>query len=260
MAAIQMDGVSLHARDCITSLKDDLSRLEEDDPKLKRAADSLLHWDGRCHEESLESAIFHVFYHRLMANLLVPSLGEQLFTAYVEILNQSLVPIDQILKDPDSLWFADEARNQLVTKSLREACEELEQTLGTHAQRWHWARFHTLMLSHALSRIEQIRPMLTLGPFPSPGDGTSINMGFYRYSNPYEHTIGASVRFIVDLGSWQTSGFILPPGQSGHLFSPHFRDQLDLWQSGQRIRISMTENELQSEPILILEPTPSTAT
>jgi penicillin G amidase len=259
MAAIQMDVVSLHARECITSLKNDLSQLGEDDPKLKTAADSLLHWDGRCHEDSSESAIFHVFYHRLMANLLVPRLGEELFTAYVEILNQSLIPVDHILQNPGSLWFADQARNQLVAKSLREACEELEQTLGTHVQRWHWARFHTLMLSHALSRIEQIRPLLTVGPLPSSGDGTSINMGFYRYSNPYEHTIGASLRFIVDLGAWHRSGFILPPGQSGHLFSPHFKDQLDLWQSGHRIRMSMTESELESEPCLVLEPTPSSS-
>jgi len=124
-------------------------------------------------------------------------------------------------------------------------------------ERWHWAKLHALTLSHSMSRIPLIRPMLAIGPLPSPGDGTTIAMGFYRHSNPYEHTIGASLRFIIDVHDWQRSGFILPSGQSGHLFSPHFKDQTDLWRDGRTIRIALNENEARSEQCLILEPTPS---
>ena len=49
-------------------------------------------------------------------------------------------------------------------------------------------------LSHSLARLEHVRPLLAVGPFCSAGDGTTISMGFYRHSNPYEHTVGASLR------------------------------------------------------------------
>jgi len=191
-----------------------------------------------------------------MSNLLVPHVGEELFTAYVEILNQCLVPVDQILKDPHSMWFMEQSRKRLVRKSLSEACDELEQTLGAARHRWHWGKIHALTLAHALSRIEQIRPLLSIGPLPSPGDGTTIKMGFYRYSNPYEHTIGASMRMIIDLNDQRRSGFILCPGQSGHLSSAHWKDQMDLWKSGQRISIWKEMDDSRWEDCLILEPPP----
>jgi len=39
--------------------------------------------------------------------------------------------------------------------------------------------------------------------------------------------------------------FILPSGQSGRLFSPHFNDQTDLWRSGRRISMARAENDVR---------------
>jgi len=258
MSAIQMDVVSLHATETINDLRDDLVEVEKN-PRLEKFAALLLNWDGRCHEESIESALFHVFHHRLMENLLIPNLGEELFTAYVEILNQCLMPIGQILKDPGSVWFAGESRKELVSRSLREVCEELEEVLGADARQWRWGSIHSLTVMHAIGRIEAIRPLLAVGPLSSPGDGTTIRMGFYRHSNPYQHIIGASLRFIADLGDLRRSGFILPPGQSGHLSSPHLKDQMDLWLNGHRICISNALEDSHREGSLILEPKLSAA-
>jgi penicillin G amidase len=76
---------------------------------------------------------------------------------------------------------------------------------------------------------------------PSPGDGTTINLGFYRHSNPYRQTVGASLRFTADLSNPAASEFVLPSGQSGHPLSPHYRDQTALWAQGERIRIGSAD-------------------
>ena len=60
-------------------------------------------------------------------------------------------------------------------KSLREACAELKTSLGDEVELWQWGKIHSLMLSYALGRIKLLRPLLNIGPFPSPGDGTTIN-------------------------------------------------------------------------------------
>ncbi len=241
MVNIQMDVVSLHGKTVIDHLKMDLRQVVTDGSKTKCAADRLLKWDGRCHGESVEATIFHVFFHRLMVNLLVPVLGEELFYGYAEIFNQSLVPVDRILDSPNSVWFKDCRRLKLVARSLEEAVDELTLALGGDSSRWQWGRIHTLSLNHNLGRITFLRNCLSLGPFPSFGDNTTINLGFHRHSDPYRHTVGASLRVVIDFGDWRNSGFVLPSGQSGHPFLAYYRDQTDLWRNGLRIDISSSK-------------------
>ena len=252
MEAMQNDRVSLYATELIETLKSDLAQVPENSRQLRIAADRLIGWDGTCNEESVESGIFHVFQYRLMANLLVPVLGKDLFSAYLEIFNQSLMPTHRILKDPNSSWFSTTSRQELVAKSLREACAELKTSLGDELELWQWGKIHGLMLSHPLGRIKLLRPLLNIGPFPSPGDGTTINTGFYRYSSPYAHIVGASLRFIIDVGEWAQSGFILGPGQSGRLFSPHYGDQTALWRAGRYFKIGTQEDRTSLESLLLL--------
>jgi len=95
---------------------------------------------------------------------------------------------------------------------------------------------------------------LSLGPFPSPGDGTTLNLGFYRRSSPYRHTVGASLRLILDLGSWDRSCGVLPSGQSGHPGSPHYQDQTDRWRTGQLIDFYFAGNETGTTHCLNLKP------
>ena len=118
---------------------------------------------------------------------------------------------------------------------------------------WQWGKIHRLMLNHPLGRIKLLGPLLSSGPFPSPGNGTTINMGFYRHSNPYEHTVGASLRFVIDVGRWQQSGFVLASGQSGHPLSPHYGDQTPLWRAGRYIRMEIPADK-PFEDVLSLVP------
>jgi penicillin amidase len=99
-----------------------------------------------------------------------------------------------------------------------------------------------------------LRPALSVGPFASSGDGTTVNLGFYRHSAPYHHTVGPSLRVIVDLGDWERSGFILSSGQSGHPYSRHYADQTPLWRNHDYIRIFAVDEEMPNRPRLSLTP------
>jgi penicillin amidase len=255
LGEIQLDNLSLHAKELIETLKDDLAQNCKANQMAKAAAHYLLSWDGRCATTSVAAAIFHVFHHRLLVNLLSPSLGEELFSAYVEILNQCIVPTDRILADPHSTWFGQRSRADLIAISLREACAELEAELGVDVTQWHWGRIHKLHLNHALGKVPVLKPLLGIGPLPAAGDGTTINLGFYRHSNPYTQTVGASLRFVVEMGKRPSSSFILPSGQSGHRFSRHYADQTQHWLSGKRIQMFRFDNDtMNQEGGLLLKP------
>jgi len=246
LAAVQLDHVSLHARDLIAALQPDLTRIADDNRILKAAANRLLAWDGGCAVSSIEAAIFHLMHQRLLRHLLIPVLGEEAYPAYVEILNQSIVPTDRIFAEAKSVWFSRRSRFELVHLALSGACEELEEKFGANMEDWCWGKVHQLYLGHALSRVDALKSVLGIGPMPTPGDGMTVNVGFYRHSNPYAQTVGASLRFAVETGPSMRSEFVLPSGQSGHPTSAHYRDQTELWLRGKTISFNPPAENVSS--------------
>ena len=254
-AAMQLDQTSLHAKEFIDMLRLDLASVAVDNASVNHAAARLLAWDGNCSERSVEASIFHVFHHRLLAHLLGPDLGDQLFSAYVEILNQCIAPTDRILSDPQSPWLNGRRRAQCIALALSRACAELESALGSDMENWQWGKIHRLEMNHALGRLRFLKPLLGIGPLAAPGDGMTLNLGFYRHSNPYAQTVGPSLRFIVDCSAGPSSYFVLSSGQSGHPSSRHYRDQTELWRNGKLIPMSpVYKPKLPDPPRLLLKP------
>ncbi len=253
MIAAQGDLISLHAVEFIAMLAHELETIRDGGSDLAKVCDRLLCWDGCCGAESVEAAIFHVFHNRLIRKLLVPVLGEDLFIAYVEIFNQSIMPLDNILRNPDSPWFRKSPRYELVRSSLAEACADLAESLGSDPVQWQWGRFHSLTLNHAFGRFRFLRPLLSVGPLAFGGDNFTLNLGFYRHSSPYQVTVGPSMRMIVELREEIHSKFNLPAGQSGHAFCRHYRDQTGPWQRLEYIGLRHREDEIRRWPRLGLK-------
>ena len=254
MSATQRDVVSHHAKELIETLRTQLAAISCAGSPLSVAAHRLLRWDGHCGADSIAATIFHVFHYRLIRSLLVPALGEDLLVSYIEIFNQSIMPVEKILRDPGSSWFEGRSLAELVNSALGDACAELTASFGADQDRWEWGRLHTLTLNHPFGRVSFLRPLFSAGPFPSGGDNFTINLGFYRHSNPYKHIVGPSLRMIVETGQSLRSKFSLPSGQSGHPFSPHYLDQVARWQSHNYFELSGAEEETRSWPLLSLKP------
>lgn len=71
--------------------------------------------------------------------------------------------------------------------------------------------------------------VLSKGPFSVEGHGMSVNNGQYKWDSPFEMTLGASVRRIVDLSDLSATRSVLPTGQSGNPLSDHYGDQTSMW-------------------------------
>ena len=199
MARIQLDTRSVQAERLLVALLPELGEIAREEPSLRDCVELLNQWNHDCGTESPGAALFHVLYHRLMRNIWAKDLGEELFTSYAEILNQAVAPLDDILTDPESVWFRDTARKQVVATSLREAREELTKQQGPDPANWSWGRLHTLTLAHALGNNKWLAPFFSLGPYPIHGDGVTVSNSYYRHSRPYDQVVGASHRMLVTL-------------------------------------------------------------
>ncbi len=81
MSKMQEDVVSLQAKRLIEVQHNDLEAIVHRTPHLSPIVSKLMHWDGHCGSKSSEAALYHVFYQRLMVNLLGPDLGDELLVA-----------------------------------------------------------------------------------------------------------------------------------------------------------------------------------
>ncbi|HEY1266643.1 MAG TPA: penicillin acylase family protein [Candidatus Binatia bacterium] len=254
MTRIQQDTVSLHARGILQALRGDLEEIARGDQSLRDAAHLLLDWDADCAIGSNAAALFQCFYHHLSLSLLAPAIGEDLFRAYVESFNQSLAPIEAILSGKRSPWFAETPRSTLVAASLAAAVADLTRRLGRDMSGWRWGDLHRLRLSHPFDDVRVIGRWLSLAPVPTGGDGVTVNLGFFRRSHPYAHTVGASLRMVADLADAERTRFLILPGQSGHFLSPYYNDQLALWRSGKYLPVDSSEPTASDGASLILSP------
>ena len=154
-----------------------------------------------------------------------------------------------LLQDSSSLYDdirtpERESRSDIVAKSMQDALLFLSDSLGQETLEWRWEQLHTLSLKPPLfaqAAEEDDAPkalklivsnLLSKGPYPVAGHGMSVNNAQYRWDQPFEMTLGPSIRRIVDLSRLGEVRTVIPTGQSANPLSQHFGDQTDLWLNG----------------------------
>jgi penicillin amidase len=235
MVRMHTDVVALQARGFIRDVlaSDDVERWCED--SIVRAAwRTLVEWDGDCRTDSVASAIWHVFFAVFMERRLREHLGEDLWCAYMELINQPVIPLENIAREGRPWWFdSPDGHAMELAQTLESAVDRLREMFGPDMRGWTWGRLHTLLMKHPLGEVPLLAPFFNLGPFETPGDSTTVNNGQYFHAHPWRHQAGPSYRQICDLSDWDASRFVSYTGQSGNPVSPHYRDMAALWLRGE---------------------------
>jgi penicillin amidase len=135
-------------------------------------------------------------------------------------------------------WFADGWRSEMLA-SLADIVRRLRAERGPVPSSWRWGDLRPLMLEHPVGAVGALAPIFNRGPFPWGGDGGTVSQAGTPVLNPLANPNPiASVRAVIDVGEWENSRFVLPGGQSGNPFSPHYDDLLPLWLQGEGVAIA----------------------
>ncbi|KAK3582596.1 hypothetical protein CHS0354_024150 [Potamilus streckersoni] len=239
---IQSDVTSPHVRDI---MKVALPILESNaNLKYKDNLDWLKKWEYGFEEKSVPALIYSVFFDVLLNETFKDELGETIFRNYLFSVNVPTRAIYETLLDSSKFILFDnvltsekETREQIISRSFEKAIVLLKTKLG-ESKKWLWGDVHRLNAQHTFSRAgSPIGKYFDFESISTGGTSVTPNNGEYKYQVVdssytilFSHILGASSRRIVDFSTEDGSFLsVIPGGNSGHVRSPHYSDQLKLW-------------------------------
>ncbi|MGB5664142.1 penicillin acylase family protein [Eudoraea sp.] len=257
------DGISSVNPEIITNLAKlvNVKNLSEEDINL---LDKLSSWDGDSPLNSVEATIFHRWIYFFLKNTFEDELGPDLFQQFLttHFHKRLIAPMAQ---KKISVWWDNtrteetkESKKDIVLTSFVMALKSLKEEYGERSSQWTWDKVHTLEHGHPIGQVEMFRSFFNVGPFPVHGTREVINNMFFPYTADGQNKVssGPSTRRIVDFSDIENSMSILPTGQSGNPFSPHYKDQAQMFINGEFRKMMMNKEEIKttSKSLLIIRP------
>jgi penicillin amidase len=259
-ARIQLDAKSLLAADYVPLLLN----LSSDDEQVKSALEQLQNWDLQERQNSIATSIFEIFYMHLAEATLADELGD-IRDVYLFDGNAQLMFFHHLSQQPAATWWdntnteTSETRDQIMLQSLVQAIDWLETRLGPNMDQWTWSSLHTItFISTPVGRfgLPFINGAVNRGPFPVDGGNSVISATDWAWEEPAVSSGGVTFRFLADLSALDTSLGIHATGQSGHPFSPHYDDFIELWLNGEYHPLFFSQSTVEQNAVdhLILTP------
>ena len=217
------------------------------------AIDLLRAWDGRVTADSPAAAIFELFVAELcvrvakakapnswpaaLGDVGLGAAGHNLFA------DRRVSHLVKLLREQPPGWFDWPA---VMSETLGEIVVRLRRETGPSPPYWAWGHLRQLKLEHHLfGKHWLLGRAFNLGPMPCGGDQNTISQAGARPLHPTDFTHNmANMRTVFDLADLGKSQFVLCGGQSGNPCSPHFEDQLPLWQAGETIVIPLHPDDV----------------
>lgn len=209
-------------------------------------ADRLRGWDGAMAADRLEPGLFWSWYRELQG----------LTYADESPAYRPAAPLHRWIAAGASPWFDDvrTAEREDLPALARRA---MENVLGRGALR-PWGDVHHTVQEHPLGSVPVLGRLIPfdIGPLATGGGDYTVNVSpSAGRSPPFQSDYGPSLRHVVDFGAVdRVGGFILPAGQSGHPFSPHYRDQTERWLKGELWILPLALSEVRARDTLVLVP------
>ena len=229
------------------------------------AANRISIWEGEHGLESVGPVIFYRWLYWSLHEALIDEIGPELVQSYMgsHFMKTGYL---KLMYSFDNVWWDDlrtkqpENRNVIVARAWNITIEELNSKLGKDVNNWRWKRVHTLEHKHPAGQGLILSRLLNVGPVPVPGGNEVLNnMGFDSDSTVNaEVFFGPSMRRIIDFSNVEESYSVLPTGQSGYFFAPHYQDQFELFNQNTYRRQWMRKSEItkQAGSPLRLKPAP----
>jgi penicillin amidase len=243
-AAMQADHLSLAAKDLVPFI----ATIVPSDERARQAQALLAHWGGVMDKDRVEPLIFAAFLkslHRILIDEKSGMTMEELGPFAVSTLISLMRDHPAWCGSPDK---PDPDCRKTLGRALDEGLALLVKRDGADMSQWRWGAEHDALLRHQVfSHVPLFAWMCDLS-VPSSGGFYTLDRGggFEADADkPFARTHGPGFRGLYDLGDPPKSRFMITTGQSGHIFSRHYRDLVPLWNEVKSITLTGSEDDLR---------------
>jgi penicillin amidase len=249
MLRIQTDIVSLEDKWLADQLLKASLRHQPQDPDAQYALSLLSHWDGQASMDSAATLVCEITRKALLERILRPKLGDDLSGYH---WGMSTTFLENVLANNWTRWLppGDSSFGDTLMKSLEEGAKQIRSRVGSRSHdAWKWGNTILLTFYHPLGQgFPLLGRLLDVGPFPQAGTATTVKATTARH--------GPSMRMVVDLSNLDHSVQNITLGESGQVFSPYYKDQVDAWYNGRSFPMPFSDAAVEQATVhkLVLAP------
>ena len=228
----------------------------------KTAISNLRNWKGNFDKNETGPVIYNRIVYEFQKNTFSDEMGKAFNQFSNTPLIEKVLPVQMAREE--SVWWDDvstkgkvESKQDIVMKSFKNAFSFLQNQLGENVENWTWDRVVSVEYKHPLGEIPVLRSLFNVGPFVTSGGDQVINNQIYNIDSTgyYKVKAGPSTRRVVDFSDVENSLAILPTGQSGRVFSDHYKDQSAKYLNGEYVPMLLNQSTiLKSKHVLVLKP------
>lgn len=219
-------------------------------------------WDGEHELESIGPTIYYNLYYKLAKQTFADELPENLFNIYMETV-LAKKSFEVLIEDQHNIWWDDINTPQKEDFALqaRKAFQKTALFLAEFSQqdieKLKWKYIHLANHEHPIGKQKPLNKLFNVEGVAIEGGEEVLNKTAFAFAETgyFPAKSGPALRTILDFQNSAQALNILPTGQSGNPFSPHYDDQVELYQNGQyRIQYLSKKEILEhvQEPLYLI--------
>lgn len=252
MMKLQFDHYNLQAEEFTPIFLEHLATTDLRDID-QEALKTLDNWDYTDSTELAAPLLFH-FWMEEIANVLFQ---EEISDEMLELFAGKAQVVDQLLRKAhqgdEVIWIKENGGlANVLQESLQNAVTRASELQGDNPSKWKWGEVHAVSFDHPLSSVKPLHLLFNKeGSIPMRGSRVTVGAAGWK-SETGQVNHGASWRTVVDMKYPLESYNVVGPGQSGHVMSPWYHDQMDDWTSGAYHKTLMSDGYRDGAKRLVL--------
>jgi len=143
-----------------------------------------------------------------------------------------MLPLLRILEKEGEPFFSRDELDEACRRALVKAAAELRRVCGRGARRWRLNGLRTVAMRHPMSDVPVLGPVVTVGPVPWAGDGSTVNCASMSLDRSTQAEVGPVFRHAVECGDWDAYRVIMATGQGGDPTTGRYREMFTKWRAG----------------------------
>ena len=219
-----------------------MARALAEKAETQKLAELLSDWDFRDDTDSPAPTVFQAVYHEFAQLVYQDELGAELAVRMLKNYYFWEESLQKMVIENESDWFDDvstpnvrESRDDLLRLAGSRVLERLTPSLGKDPADWDWGKVHRHVFVSTLYGRGPGREWIGGGSHPAPGSCETLYRGIFEFDRPYEVTVSASLRMVIDLGDPNKILAVLPGGVRGRQFDPLQTNQIEAFMNGDKI-------------------------